>query len=357
MEAGGVTKLAKRLYEHLKRTALLPHGAHVLVACSGGPDSLALLLLLRELVPMLHLDVTVAHYDHGLRGAASKADAAFVQTFCEALGIPCFVGNAPPGSIVNAKASMETEARRLRYLFLEEVRRETGADVICTAHHADDQAETVLMHLLRGTGLDGLAGIPAFDEERHLVRPLLPFRKQELIAYCESQGITPRHDATNDVPDGLRNRVRLELLPELAAGYNPRITESLCRLAEIAGAECGALEALAEGRLQEISCNVTATHLADWRRGMEAELPASLALGAKRLRHMHPGLARRVVRRYLAVLGHGVDVSYERMGELLALAAKQTGCVVELPGFSIMLYRGWLRPCHVHPHVFDKQES
>ncbi|MCI6284123.1 tRNA lysidine(34) synthetase TilS [Selenomonas sp.] len=346
-----MTKLAKRLYEHLKRTALLPRGTHVLVACSGGPDSLALLLLLAELAPMLHLDVSAAHYDHSLRGAASQEDAAFVAAFCAARDIPCRMGRAPAGSIAAADASIETAARAQRYVFLETARQAAGADVICTAHHADDQAETVLMHLLRGTGLDGLAGIPARDDARHLVRPLLPLRKAELVAYCAQRGVTPRHDATNDVPDGLRNRVRLELLPELAASYNPRITESLCRLAATAAEDSAALEQEAERACRKAT-RMLAAEYRYWQRGREIELPASLGLSAEALRQLPRGMARRVLRRYLVAIGHTVDVSLERTDALLAFLASGKGNRIEFPGFDIMLAHGWLRPGVVHLRVY-----
>ena len=319
-----MTKLAHRLQAHLLKAGLLPHGTRVLVACSGGPDSVALLLLLEELAPVRHLAVTAAHYEHGLRGEASREDAAFVEELCRSRGIACKTGAAPRGSIEGAAESVETAARRLRYAFLERARQAAGADAICTAHHADDQAETVLMHLLRGTGLDGLAGIPAVDERRHLVRPLLALRKAELVAYCEEQGITPRHDATNDVPDGLRNRVRLVLLPQLAAAYNPRIREGLCRLASVAGEERAALDAVAE----DAFCHLV--------RGSRLD-----AKGASKLPH---AIARRVLRRYLAALGHAQDVSLERTEALLALLHAEGGKTVELPGITIMKEHGWLRP-------------
>lgn len=319
-----MTKLAHRLQAHLQRTGLLPHGTRVLVACSGGPDSVALLLLLLELAPVRHLAVAAAHYEHGLRGEASREDAAFVAALCQARGVACKTGAAPRGSIEGAGESVETAARRMRYAFLEEARQAAGADVVCTAHHAGDQAETVLMHILRGTGLDGLAGIPAVDERRHLVRPLLALSKTELIAYCEAQGITPRHDATNDVPDGLRNRVRLELLPKLAADYNPRIREGLCRLAGLAGEDRAALETIAEDAFQRLS------------RGNRLD-----AKGTAKLPH---AIARRVLRRYLAALGHAQDVSFERTEALLTLLSAEGGKTVELPGIIITKEHGWLHP-------------
>ena len=346
MGGGSVTKLARCFYAHLKKTGLLPPGTHVLAACSGGPDSLALLLLLQEIAPMRHLTVTAAHYEHGLRGAASKEDAAFVAAFCAARGIPCRMGAAEAGSIAGSEDSVETAARRLRYEFLEQARTSVHADVLCTAHHADDQAETVLMHLLRGTGPDGLAGIPARDEARHLVRPLLPFRKTELLAYCQAQHVTPRHDATNDVPDGLRNRVRLELLPELARDYNPRISEGLCRLAELAAEEREAMETLVEESFYRLARQLPAGP-AHGERSIFRTLPASPALEAAGVLALPRALSRRVLRRYLAALGHPTDVSFERMEALLSLLAGATGDAIELPGLVLTLERGWLRPCRV----------
>ena len=182
-----LTHLAHRLYEHVRREGVLPRGAHIVVACSGGPDSLALLSLLLELRPLLSLAVTAAHYEHGIRGEASAEDAAFVRRFCAARAVPCIVESGDvPRAAARTSESLETAARRLRYAFLERTRERVGASLIATAHHADDQAETVLLHILRGTGLDGLAGIPARDAARHLVRPLLPFPKQALVDYCRA---------------------------------------------------------------------------------------------------------------------------------------------------------------------------
>lgn len=350
-----MTKLAKRLYAHLKKTSLLPPGTRVLVACSGGPDSLALLLLLLEIAPMRHLSLAAAHYEHGIRGAASKEDAAFVEKFCGQHGVLCYPGAAEEGAIANAPGeSMETAARRLRYAFLEEARQAASADVICTAHHADDQAETVLLHLLRGTGLDGLAGIPAFDEKRHLARPLLPFRKEALVCYCTERGVTPRHDATNDVPSGLRNRVRLQLLPELAT-YNPRIQESLCRLAAIAGEERAALEAEGKWAFSRVVCEFPAG-AAGGERGREMELLEGPGLSAKKMQQLPRAIARRVLRRYLAFLGHGTNGSLERLDAILALFTKETGTIIEFPGGLMMMDHGWLRPCRFKK-VSNQQES
>ena len=339
-----LTHLAHRLYEHVRREGVLPRGAHIVVACSGGPDSLALLSLLLELRPLLSLAVTAAHYEHGIRGEASAEDAAFVRRFCATRAVPCIVESGDvPRAAARTSESLETAARRLRYAFLERTRERVGASLIATAHHADDQAETVLLHILRGTGLDGLAGIPARDAARHLVRPLLPFPKQELVDYCRARGFSPRHDATNDVPDALRNRVRLSLLPELARAYNSAIRQGLCRLADIAAEEREAAEHLAAQEAVRLIEQLPAGRAhgedaASWR------LPAAPALRAEAARALPRALCRRVLRIYLARLGRAQDVSFERTEALRRLLSGTSGQRVELPRLVIAYDSGWLRP-------------
>jgi tRNA(Ile)-lysidine synthase len=218
---------------------LLFPGEQVLVALSGGTDSCALLLLLCEaaqlgLMPPL---VGVAHFHHGMRGRDADADAGFCAALAARCGLPCLI---ELGALAGAN---EAEAREARYGFLQDAARELGADVIATAHHADDQAETVLMRVFRGTSVSGLAGIPA--RRGNIIRPLLFARRAQLEAYCAAQGIAVRHDPTNDDPRFPRRKVRT-LLPELAESFNPRLTEALCRLSEHAREDSAYLDRLAE---------------------------------------------------------------------------------------------------------------
>ena len=339
-----LTHLAHRLYEHVRREGVLPRGAHIVVACSGGPDSLALLSLLLELRPLLSLAVTAAHYEHGIRGEASAEDAAFVRRFCAARAVPCIVESGDvPRAAARTSESLETAARRLRYAFLERTRERVGASLIATAHHADDQAETVLLHILRGAGLDGLAGIPARDAARHLVRPLLPFPKQELVDYCRARGFSPRHDATNDVPDALRNRVRLTLLPELARAYNPAIRQGLCRLADIVAEEREAAEHLAAQEAARLIEQLPAGR-AHGEDAASWHLPEAPALRADAACALPRALCRRVLRIYLARLGRAQDVSFERTEALRRLLFGTSGQRVELPRLVIAYDSGWLRP-------------
>jgi len=214
----------------------IPRGAPVLAAVSGGADSTA---LLHGLV-RLGRAVAAAHFDHQTRNGASADDARFVAEACGALGVPCAVESAPVADLARAHGrSFEEEARLLRYAFFRRCARERGIAVCATGHHADDQAETVLLRLLRGTGPRGLAGIARErgEGELRVVRPLLGFRRDELRGWLEGEGLPWREDATNARPVAERNRVRNSLLPELARAHNPEIIRALARLAETAALE------------------------------------------------------------------------------------------------------------------------
>ena len=210
--------------------------ARVVIACSGGPDSMALLLFFLSVREKMQLDITVAHFEHGIRGADSLADAEYVREFCEKRQLKCYIESAdvPAYAAIN-KISLEMAARQLRYEFLRRTAKEMGGALIATAHHADDQAETVLMRILHGSGLSGLAAMRPKNGD--IIRPFLAVKKDFLEACCKQAGIAPRHDATNDSDLYLRNRLRNQLLPQLEREYNPSVKLTLCQLAEIAAAD------------------------------------------------------------------------------------------------------------------------
>lgn len=213
---------------------ILWRGQSIVAACSGGADSMALVQWLLELRDRWSLRLCVAHFEHGIRGEASVEDAEFVRCWCADRGIAFRMAAASvPREAKRWGISLETAAREMRYGFLEGLRRELGYDVIATAHHGDDQAETVLMRILRGSGVDGLAAMS--PRSGNLIRPFLSVGKQELEGFCRVRGVAFCHDGTNDLPECSRNRLRLELLPYLEKEYNPKLSEALCRLARLAG--------------------------------------------------------------------------------------------------------------------------
>jgi tRNA(Ile)-lysidine synthase len=205
----------------------LPENPGVVVAVSGGPDSTALLHALSRAAPRLKLQLTAAHLDHGLR-RASAADARRVAALCATLDLPLVSRREAP------RDSSEEAARDLRFAYLEEVATNVGAATIALGHTADDQAETVLLHLIRGAGLEGLAAMQVREGLRF--RPLLRTWRTDIQEHCHRHGLEPVDDATNRDPKFTRNRVRHQLLPLLET-FNPQVKESLLRLAASARAE------------------------------------------------------------------------------------------------------------------------
>ncbi len=235
----------RRFLDHLPALGV-GEGAPVLVALSGGADSVVLLHLLR--FAARGIAVSAAHFDHAMR-PESERDARWVAGLCRAWDVALVADRS------HRPLRTEEEARDARYAFLRAARERAGAEWIATAHHADDQAETVLFRVLRGTGIAGLAGIAPVDEARRLVRPLLPFWRAELRRYAREHGLRWREDPTNAVADPARNRIRLELLPLVERTIAPGARRGLVRLAELAREDEVAWEALlaaeAEGLAKE----------------------------------------------------------------------------------------------------------
>jgi tRNA(Ile)-lysidine synthase len=210
-------------------------GAGWVVAVSGGSDSVGLLRVLHSLAPRLGLRLSVAHLDHGVRGDAAQADAAFVAGLSASLGLACDQGEWQP----DRPAHFEGDARRARYAWLAGVARARSAAVVAVGHTRDDQAETILHRIVRGTGLRGLAGIPprrSLAKGVTLVRPLLTVSRGAIRDYLAALGQSYRDDASNADLARTRARIRHELLPRLAREYNPRVGEALVRLGAMASA-------------------------------------------------------------------------------------------------------------------------
>ncbi|NLF69953.1 MAG: tRNA lysidine(34) synthetase TilS [Candidatus Anammoximicrobium sp.] len=220
----------------------------VLVAVSGGPDSVALLRGLAQAGGQGVGQLTAAHFNHGVRGAQAAADEAFVVELCRRLRIACQVGRAgEPGKGAGLRG--EADLRAARYQFLSETARQVGARYVASGHTADDQAETVLHRIVRGTGIAGLAGIRQHRQlipGVSLVRPLLTVSRREVLDYLAAIGQPYREDQSNADPRFTRNRIRHELLPHLAASYNPGVVGAVTRLAALAGEAQELVAGLAE---------------------------------------------------------------------------------------------------------------
>jgi tRNA(Ile)-lysidine synthase len=294
------------------------HGQKLVVGVSGGADSLALLHGLRGAARGL---LTAVHVDHGLRENSAE-DARYVQQTCSAWQIPSVVKQ------LTLTATSEEAARRERYLALSQAANEVGATAILTAHHADDQVETVLMNLVRGTGIDGLCGMSAVspvpytvDEAQRLYRPLLTLTRPEILAYCQQHNITFVEDVTNQERRYFRNRIRHELLPTLEQ-HAPQIRKRLLQLAALSSADAALLANLT----QESCANILISTGLHWRE-----------LDLIQWRALPLGLRRRTLRSVLHALdGTLADVGFATIEEARSVAER--GHV----GKQATLPNGWL---------------
>ncbi len=321
------------------RWTLFSHGDRVLVAVSGGPDSLCLLHVLWAEREARGLgSVEAAHLDHGLRGAESAAEADWVAAWCRERGISCHVGRVDVAAWASQhKRGKQESARMVRYAFLERTASETGADKIATGHTRDDQTETVLANIMRGTGLDGLRGIPAqreSDSRRgQIVRPLLGVTRAEVEAYNAAQGLSPRQDPSNlSAEHYTRNRIRLELLPALRRNYNPRVDDALVRLSEIAARDSDYLARQAAAAL------AAATRERDRFR---------LELDRADLAALHPALLRFTLRQAIEqVRGSGEGITYEHIEQACRMLARPG------PAASVLMLPSPLCTVRVAEHAF-----
>jgi tRNA(Ile)-lysidine synthase len=238
-----VTDLFQRVEENIQNRRLIKRGQAVLVAVSGGLDSMALLHLLHELSSRHRWHLTVAHFNHRLRGRSSDADEKLVRQTAAAMRLPFVAGRANVREFAQkSKLSIEMAARKLRHDFFARAAKERKIRAVALAHHTDDQVELFFLRILRGAGGEGLAGMKwrspsPVDSKITLVRPLLDAAKAELRGFVRERRIRFRDDATNTTLEAPRNRVRNELLPLLLRRYQPALAKTVLRLMEIVGAE------------------------------------------------------------------------------------------------------------------------
>lgn len=350
-EGERLSRFARNLLREWKARGWPSSGERIIVAVSGGADSTALMLALEELrrAGLVELDFIVAHLNHGLRGERGVEDARWVAQQARSLGFDVVTGEASVGERArDDRDNLEQAARRARYEFLSEVAREREAASVLTAHTLDDQAETVLLRLLRGSGADGLGGMRAervLEEGREatLRRPLLGWaRRADTEKYCRERGVEFRLDAMNEDERFARVRVRRRLMPLLET-FNPRAAEALARAAELLREDSSALDVLAAQLLEEAraesSPGAGSEKLLGGAERIEGEISGGgeiMPLRVDVLASAHPALRRRALRQWLA---HGRGgLRRLEMAHLVAverlLEGTRGGRVAELPGGS-----------------------
>lgn len=230
--------LPEQILEHIKRRKLIRAGDHILAGVSGGADSMALISLLDNLKTKIGCRVTVAHINHHLRKSANK-DERFVRKFCESRNLPCYVVDLDLSKKLTKGGSVEEIARMERFAALGKIAKKSGADKIALAHQKDDLAETVLLRILRGTGLQGLQAIlPERKIDKTVfIRPLLDISRKQVEDYLKKNRIPFRTDPTNKQTRFFRNKIRLELLPLIEKNFQKQIKDALVNLATVSAAD------------------------------------------------------------------------------------------------------------------------
>jgi len=296
-----IEKVKQTIIEH----NLIQKGDCIVAGVSGGPDSVCLLHVLSRLREQLDISLHAVHVNHMIRGAAADEDQRFTEGFCAELDIPCHVFRFDIPALAREKGLTSEEAgREARYEAFFKVLHSVGARKIAVAQNLNDQAETVLLRLLRGTGTDGLAGIE-YLRDGVIIRPLLDISREEIERYCDDMGLAPRIDLTNLEPLYARNRIRLELLPLLKEKYNANIVEGLGRLAGIAREDSDFIRLAVD--------EVVARHA-------EIKPDAGQAVISRAvLAEQHPSVAKRVIMQLFASIGLVQDITAAHLDQAMRL--------------------------------------
>jgi tRNA(Ile)-lysidine synthase len=331
--------LVESVRDAIERQGLLRAGERVGVAVSGGADSVALLLLMVELRKQLGVVLSVVHFNHKLRGGKSEGDERFVGKLAEKYGLAFHVGRGDIAKLAKGrKANLEDTGRRARYEFFAGLAEQGHLDKVAVAHTADDQAETVLAHMLRGTGLAGLGGI--HPQVGHVVRPLLGVRRAELRAILKSKKQTWREDATNRDTTRMRARIRRKLMPLLEKQFQTEVVEHLATLAELAREDEEFLEEVVRERVRRVAevksgwARISVAELAEITKGKDFTTEGAEVTEKKNEQGKNLAIARRMVRQIVELMKpRGGQLNAGHVLAVLELAERgENGKRLPLPG-------------------------
>ncbi|HEY4611679.1 MAG TPA: tRNA lysidine(34) synthetase TilS [Bacteroidota bacterium] len=320
MMSASKQQLTSRFEEFLQTKQLLTPETHVLLAVSGGVDSMTMLHLFAQLQPRWKLTLGIAHVNHQLRGDESDSDEAFVRAAAESFGFPFFIARVDTLGYAHQNTMGKQEAaRELRYRFFEEARQQAGAGVVATAHNADDNAETVLMNALRGSGVHGLAGIPIRREQGNIIRPLLFAYRNEIEKYARENGVTFRNDSSNESIAYTRNQLRLNVIPLLERSLEINVAQSLNRISAVMREVEGTLNSEVGSVLKDV--------VRDDQPGTVVDIPSLL--------RQSPLVQDELVLSVFRKLG--VEPQAEKIFHVLELCSGQTGRALTLSR-SVVVY-------------------
>ena len=229
--------MKQKVMETIKKYNLINSKDKIVLGVSGGPDSIAMLDILRQIKDEMNFEMYVAHINHNIRGKEADADEEYVKKYCEKYNIKCFSKKIDVPTIAqDKKIGTEEAGREVRYNYFEEVLIETKSNKIAIAHNKNDKVETIIMHILRGSGISGLKGIEPKRDEKY-IRPLIECDRTEIEKYCEDNKLNPRIDKTNFENEYTRNKIRNIVIPYIKQEFNPNIIETITRLSDVIASE------------------------------------------------------------------------------------------------------------------------
>lgn len=308
-----------KFLETIKKNDLIEKNEKIVIGVSGGPDSICLLHLIWRLRKDLNIEPFAVHLDHQFRGIEAKKDAKYVEEFCKGLGVKSFIFSYDVSKYSREKGiSFEEGGRELRYGLFNKVAKQTGATKIAIAQNRNDQAETVLMRLIRGSGLDGLTAID-YKRDKSIIRPLLDISRKEIDDYCEKNKLAPRTDKTNLEAVYTRNKIRLELIPYIEKNFNPAIIDTLWRSSNLLREDSNFLNLLTKKKLQEVVISKNNN---------------KYSLNKSKFDKLHNAIKKRILRRSIQeVKGDLKDIGLTHIESIIQLINKKNvGSRLDLPG-------------------------
>jgi len=302
--------LEEKVLQTIKKFDMLSFNDRILIGISGGPDSVTLLNVLLSFKKRYNLSFFIAHLDHMLRGKESDEDVNFVKNLAQELGLPCEVKSYNLTKIARKEhLTLEEAARKYRYKFYLETAKKFNTNKIALGHNADDQVETVLMRFLRGSGLEGLMGIPPVRGK--IIRPLIECSRAEIEEYCKENKIGYRVDSSNKEVVYFRNKIRLELLPLLSKGYNKNIKDTMLHLRSI---------------ISEVSAYLNQETELLFKEVARRESPETVIIDLEKFTSLPLALKRRIIRKSIEVVKRNLySVSFRHNNEILKLTEYQLG--------------------------------
>ena len=310
-----LNNLKGRLIEFIKVNKLIDYGDGIVVGLSGGPDSICLLYLLNSIRDEFKIDIVAVHINHMLRAEEADADELYCKDVCEQLGIEFFSRkiNINEYSMKNGISS-ETAGREVRYRYFDEVMKSKGFNKIATAHNANDQAETILMRLMRGTGIEGLCGIPV-KRDNVYIRPILFMKREEVEEYCRVNNLMPRIDKSNLERVYSRNKVRLDILPYMKENFNSDVMEAINRMSELLRIDNNFIDNEVNKYYEEFCTREN-----------------NIIVISKDVFKFHKAILYRVIRRAIKdVAGNNYNVELKNIEDVITLSEIGTGKIIYLP--------------------------